>query len=94
MPDWLTAHTLWALGRGRNYIEVDVDVGSSRSAANVVGLVQGALKSLVIDLAVLLEGHAPASVPSLPWRLPASPGRMQAKLLCMLAEGRMQGLCM
>ena len=44
--------------RGPNYIEVDVDVGSSRSAANVVGLVQGALKSLVIDLAVLLEGHA------------------------------------
>lgn len=43
--------------RGANYIEVDVDVGSSRSAANVVGLVQGALKSLVIDLAVLLEGH-------------------------------------
>lgn len=34
-----------------------MDVGSSRSAANVVGLVQGALKSLVIDLAVLLEGH-------------------------------------
>ncbi len=48
---------MFALARGKNYIEVDVDVGSSRSAANVVGLVQGALKSLVIDLAVLLEGH-------------------------------------
>ena len=35
-----------------------MDVGSSRSAANVVGLVQGALKTLVIDLAVLLEGHS------------------------------------
>jgi len=34
---------------------VDVDVGSSRSAAHVVGLVQGALRSLVIDIA---EGHA------------------------------------
>ncbi len=44
--------------RGPRYIEVDVDVGSSRSAAHVVGLVQGALRSLVIDIAVLLEGHA------------------------------------
>ncbi len=35
-----------------------MDVGSSRSAAHVVGLVQGALRSLVIDIAVLLEGHA------------------------------------
>ena len=51
--------------RGSNYIEVDVDVGSSRTAANVVGTVQGSLKSLVIDLAVLLEGHSPVSNPSL-----------------------------
>lgn len=51
----------YAVVRGPNYIEVDVDVGSSRSAANVVGLVQGALKSLVIDLAVLLEGHCTVS---------------------------------
>ena len=35
-----------------------MDVGSSRTAANVVGTVQGSLKSLVIDLAVLLEGHS------------------------------------
>lgn len=47
--------------RGDNYIEVDVDVGSSRTAANVVGTVQGSLKSLVIDLAVLLEGHSTVS---------------------------------
>ena len=37
-----------------------MDVGSSRSAASVVGLVQGALKSLVIDIAVLLEGKTQA----------------------------------
>ncbi len=53
--------------RGANYIEVDVDVGSSRTAANVVGTVQGSLKSLVIDLAVLLEGHS--MVRSLPGSL-------------------------
>lgn len=52
------------LCRGDNYIEVDVDVGSSRTAANVVGTVQGSLKSLVIDLAVLLEGHSTVSCPA------------------------------
>lgn len=40
---------------------MDVDVGSSRSAASVVGLVQGALKTLVIDIAVLLEGKSTVS---------------------------------
>eukprot|EP00884_Botryococcus_braunii_P004242 jgi/Botrbrau1/13819/Bobra.0056s0061.1 len=49
--------------RGPNYMEVDVDVGSSRSAAHVVGLVQGALKTLVIDIAVLLEGRYPEELP-------------------------------
>ena len=33
-----------------------MDVGSSQTAARVVGIVQGALKGLVIDIAVLLEG--------------------------------------
>jgi Protein ENHANCED DISEASE RESISTANCE 2, C-terminal len=46
--------------RGPNYFEVDVDVGSSATAASVVGLVQGALRSLVIDMAVLLEVGARA----------------------------------
>ena len=43
--------------RGARYLEVDVDVGSSRTAASVVGLVQGAITTLVVDIAVLLEGH-------------------------------------
>ena len=43
--------------RGPNYFEVDIDVGSSKSAASVVGLVQGALKGLVIDMAITMEGH-------------------------------------
>ena len=38
-----------------------MDVGSSGTAARVVGTVQGSLKSLVIDLAVLLEGHSTVS---------------------------------
>jgi Protein ENHANCED DISEASE RESISTANCE 2, C-terminal len=43
--------------RGPRYFEVDIDVGSSSTANHVVGMVQGALKGLVIDMAVLLEGH-------------------------------------
>ena len=43
--------------RGERYLEVDVDIASSRSANHVVGLVTGALKSLVIELAVVLEGR-------------------------------------
>ena len=44
--------------RGPRYLEVDLDVGSSRSASHVVGLVNGALKSLTIDLAIVLEGRS------------------------------------
>ncbi len=52
-----------------------MDVGSSRTAANVVGTVQGSLKSLVIDLAVLLEGHSTVRIlPS------ASPYTLQSSL--------------
>lgn len=40
---------------------MDVDVGSSQTAARVVGIVQGALKGLVIDIAVLLEGKTMVS---------------------------------
>lgn len=35
--------------------QVDVDVGSSASASSVVGLVAGAVKNLVIDMAVVLQ---------------------------------------
>ncbi len=38
--------------------EVDVDVGSSRAANTVVGLVAPATKSLVITLGIALEGHS------------------------------------
>lgn len=42
---------------------MDVDVGSSRSAAAAVGLVSGATKTMVIDMAVLLEGQTPEQLP-------------------------------
>lgn len=49
--------------RGPRYIEVDIDVGSSYTAASVVGLVSGATKSLCVDLAVLTEGKSVETLP-------------------------------
>jgi hypothetical protein len=49
--------------RGRNYFEVDVDVSSSSVAAAVVGLVMGATKAVVVDMAIVLEGHAADELP-------------------------------
>lgn len=57
MTSWHLKHACLDV-RGPNYFEVDIDVGSSKSAASVVGLVQGALKGLVIDMAITMEGHA------------------------------------
>ena len=44
-------------------MEVDIDVGSSSVAATVVGLVQGATKSLVVDMGIVLEGHSAEELP-------------------------------
>ena len=44
--------------RGSNYFEVDVDVGSSKVATSVCGMVQGALLNLTLDMAITLEGHS------------------------------------
>ena len=43
------------LCRGPNYMEVDIDVASSSVARHVVGLVSGASKSVVVDMAILLQ---------------------------------------
>ncbi|EIE22257.1 DUF1336-domain-containing protein [Coccomyxa subellipsoidea C-169] len=49
--------------QGDGYVEVDIDVGSSSVAATVVGLVQGATKSLVVDMGIVLEGHTRDELP-------------------------------
>ncbi len=49
--------------RGSNYFEVDVDVASSRAANSVVGMVQVATNNMVIDMAVVLEGHNEEELP-------------------------------
>lgn len=38
---------------------MDIDVGSSSTASATVGLVQGAVKGLVIDMAIVLQACSP-----------------------------------
>ena len=45
------------------YVEVDVDVGSSYTAATVVNLVSGVTKTLVVDMAIVLEGKTRQELP-------------------------------
>ncbi|KAK9808352.1 hypothetical protein WJX73_005387 [Symbiochloris irregularis] len=49
--------------RGPRYFEVDVDVASSSMARSIVGRVSGTTTSLVVDMAFLLQGNAPAELP-------------------------------
>ena len=63
-------------------MEVDIDVGSSSVAATVVGLVQGATKSLVVDMGIVLEGH---SAEELPESLLGTVGRPSPCLDCLSA---------
>ncbi|GMF21894.1 unnamed protein product [Phytophthora fragariaefolia] len=49
--------------RGKQYFELDVDIGSSAVANRVVGLVSGYTKKLVIDMGFVLEGQNPEELP-------------------------------
>ncbi|KAG9150487.1 hypothetical protein Leryth_010864 [Lithospermum erythrorhizon] len=49
--------------RGPRYLEVDVDIGSSTVANGVLGLVIGAITSLVVDMAFLLQGNTADELP-------------------------------
>ncbi|CAM6079958.1 unnamed protein product [Sphagnum tenellum] len=49
----VTCHYL----RENNFLEIDVDIGSSSVARGVVGLVLGYITSVVVDLAILIEAH-------------------------------------
>lgn len=52
--------------RGADYLEIDVDIGSSTVANGVLGLVFGAITSLVVDMAFLVQGN---TIDELPERL-------------------------
>ncbi|CEG46335.1 hypothetical protein F443_16783 [Plasmopara halstedii] len=49
--------------REENYFEVDIDISSNSVANTVVGMVQGVTKSLVVDLAFLLEAQSDEELP-------------------------------
>ena len=49
--------------KGDNYFEVDIDISSNSVANTVVGMVQGVTKSLVVDLAFMLEAQGEEELP-------------------------------
>jgi len=55
----VTCHYL----REDNFLEIDVDIGSSAVARGVVGLVLGYLTNVVVDLAILIEAKGEQELP-------------------------------
>lgn len=49
--------------RGKNYLELGVDIGSSSVARGIVGLVLGYLNNLVIEMAFLIQGNTLEELP-------------------------------
>ncbi|KAI8570528.1 hypothetical protein RHMOL_Rhmol01G0041400 [Rhododendron molle] len=49
--------------RQDNFLEIDVDIGSSSVARGVISLVLGYVTSLVVDLAILIEAREEAELP-------------------------------
>ncbi|XP_059455586.1 protein ENHANCED DISEASE RESISTANCE 2-like [Corylus avellana] len=49
--------------RRDNFLEIDVDIGSSSVAKSVIGLVLGYVTSIVVDLAILIEAREDAELP-------------------------------
>ena len=47
----------------KTYLEIDVDVGSSKVGGGILGMVKGSAKALTIDLSFLLEGHQEDELP-------------------------------
>ncbi|KAL1295243.1 hypothetical protein HN51_056134 [Arachis hypogaea] len=51
--------------RGKNYLELDIDVGSSTVARGVASLVLGYLNNLVIEMAFLIQGNTQDELPEI-----------------------------
>ena len=51
--------------KGKGYFEVDVDCNSSPAAGRVISVVKSYAKSLVVDLAFLLEAQADDELPEM-----------------------------
>lgn len=48
---------------GKGYLEITIDISSSKIAANVLGMCTSVAKSLVIDMAYVIEGRKEAELP-------------------------------
>ncbi|KAL8518009.1 hypothetical protein ACS0TY_009339 [Phlomoides rotata] len=51
--------------RGKNYLELDIDVGSSTVARGVVNLILGYLTNLVIEMAFLIQANTEEELPEI-----------------------------
>ncbi|KAJ6717659.1 ENHANCED DISEASE RESISTANCE-RELATED [Salix purpurea] len=51
--------------RGKNYLELDIDVGSSTVARGVASLVLGYLNNLVIEMAFVIQGNDELELPEI-----------------------------
>ncbi|KAG6410114.1 hypothetical protein SASPL_128163 [Salvia splendens] len=51
--------------RGKNYLELGIDLGSSTVAKGVVGLVLGYLNNLVIEMAFVIQGDSAEELPEI-----------------------------
>ncbi|XP_042019984.1 protein ENHANCED DISEASE RESISTANCE 2-like isoform X4 [Salvia splendens] len=49
--------------RGPSYLEIDVDISSSTVANGVLGLVNGVITTLVVDMAFIVQGNTPEELP-------------------------------
>ncbi|RYR76781.1 hypothetical protein Ahy_A01g001330 isoform C [Arachis hypogaea] len=49
--------------RQDNFLEIDVDIGSSSVARGVIGLVLGYVTNIVVDLAILIEAKEEEELP-------------------------------
>lgn len=55
--------TIFSFFPTSNYLEIDVDISSSRAAGTIFGIVRSALTSLILDLAFVLEAQAQNELP-------------------------------
>ena len=54
---------LFDLRTGADYLEIDIDIGSSQIAAGVVRLCGGYAKALVVDISFVIEGKRDDELP-------------------------------
>lgn len=49
--------------RGKNYVEIDIDLSSSSVATGILKMVRGISKTLIVDLGIALEGDSADELP-------------------------------